>query len=250
MGLDAFTKTYASAAKWTNLGTLRTDSDFSLQCVDLAELPRAELTEKVAEVDVVFHLAAEPGVRASWGAGFDAYIRNNIAATQRLLEAIRAGNPSARIIVASSSSIYGDAEALPTSESATPKPRSPYGVTKLATEQLCQVYHTNFELPIVVLRYFSVYGPRQRPDMAFHRFIAQTMAGQPISLFGDGSQRRDFTFVADIVRATVAAARANSVVGRTMNIGSGQTITVNAVIDQLSEVAEAQLGRPEPYSSR
>ena len=151
-------------------------------------------------------------MRASWGTRFDRYVRNNVAATQRLLEAAQAA-PGARFVYASSSSVYGDAERLPTPEDATPRPLSPYGVTKLAAEQLCRLYHANHGVDAVALRYFTVYGPRQRPDMAFRRFCEAALAGEPIRVFGDGRQTRDFTFVADVVAATRAAGDARGVGG-------------------------------------
>ena len=175
--------------------------------------------------DAVFHLAAEPGVRSSWGQKFDRYLRNNIRATQRLLEA-SARTPERRIVYASSSSIYGDSEALPTPEEATPQPLSPYGVTKLAAEQLCRLYHANHGVDAVALRFFSVYGPRQRPDMAFRRFCEAAAAGAPIEIYGDGRQTRDFTFVGDVVEAVLAAGDADGVGGEAYNIGGGSRVSL------------------------
>ena len=189
--------------------------------------------------DVVFHLAAEPGVRSSWGSRFDRFVHNNVEATQRLLEAVRATS-SARVVYASSSSIYGESERLPTPEDAPPRPLSPYGVTKLAGEQLCRVYHVNHGLETVALRFFTVYGPRQRPDMAFRRFCEAAARNGSIELFGDGRQSRDFTYVADVVGAIRAAGTAPGAGGRAYNVGGGSPISLNGALEQLAAIA----GRP------
>ena len=241
IGIDAWTETYPRHQKQLNLETVRHHDSFSLITADLAELDHSALCSVVADVDVIFHLAGEPGVRASWGPDFQAYVRNNIVATQRLLEAVRGARAEPRMILASSSSIYGDAEALPTPEATTPSPRSPYGVTKLSAERLCHAYQANFGLSLIVLRYFSVYGPRQRPDMAFHRFLSQAMTRAPIIIYGDGRQSRDFTFVADIVAATRSAAMIDEAVGGVFNVGSGHRTTVNEVLDLVSDLVGAPL---------
>jgi UDP-glucose 4-epimerase len=165
-------------------------------------------------------------VRTSWGARFEAYSRNNVLATQRLLEAAKR-RPETRVVYASSSSVYGDAERLPTPEDTLPRPFSPYGVTKLAAEHLCALYHGNYGVAAVSLRYFSVYGPRQRPDMAFNRFCQSALRGEPITIFGDGGQTRDFTFVSDVIAATKAAALAPAAPGRVYNVGGGARVSVN-----------------------
>jgi UDP-glucose 4-epimerase len=187
----------------------------------------------------VFHLAAQAGVRKSWGRDFEIYTTNNIEATQVLLEAIANGAGAIeKVVYASSSSVYGDEatnNVAPMKETSLPQPVSPYGVSKLAAEQLCYLYHANFNVPTVALRYFTVYGPRQRPDMGFHRFIKSTLCGEPISLYGDGEQTRDFTFVADAVSATVAAARRGSA-GRVYNIGGGSRVSVNEVLAMIGRV--------------
>jgi UDP-glucuronate 4-epimerase len=236
LGVDCFTDNYALADKHANLERARQYDGFRLAAVDVAD---ADLEPLLADRDVVFHLAAEPGVRASWGRRFDRYVRNNVAATQRLLEA-SAAEPARRIVYASSSSVYGDAAEMPTREDATPQPLSPYGVTKLAAEQLCRLYHAEHGVDAVALRYFSVYGPRQRPDMAFRRFCGAAIAGRPIELFGDGRQTRDFTFVADVVAATRAAAAAEGVGGRVYNIGGGSRVSLNGALERLAAIA----GRP------
>jgi UDP-glucuronate 4-epimerase len=236
LGVDCFNDNYARALKLDNLSTALAYDSFRFVRRDLAE---AELRPLLAGRDVVFHLAAEPGVRSSWGTRFDSYLRNNVQATQRLLEAAKA-LPGLRFVYASSSSVYGDAERLPTPEDTTPRPFSPYGVTKLSAEQLCLLYHGNHDVPAVALRYFSVYGPRQRPDMAFNRFCRAALRGEPITLYGDGRQTRDFTFVADVVAATRAAATASSAPGRVYNVGGGSRVSL---IETL-QVLAAATGRP------
>jgi nucleoside-diphosphate-sugar epimerase len=200
------------------------------------DLSSGKLPPLLEGVECVFHLAAQPGVRASWGTSFSHYVKDNIVATQRLLEAAK-GKPIRKIVFASSSSIYGDSERLPTGEGAVPMPVSPYGATKLLGENLCQVYQKNYSLPIVILRYFTVYGPRQRPDMAFRTFIARIARGQEITVYGDGEQKRDFTFVGDTVAATILASRAKD--GSVYNVGCGKSTSINEVIS----VMELILGK-------
>ncbi len=233
IGVDCFTDYYAKSLKLANLRGIRRAKGFKFIEADLAS---AKLSPVVAGVDAVFHLAAQPGVRASWGASFTHYINDNILATQRLLEALK-GRKLEKLVYASSSSIYGDAEVLPTPEDVTPRPVSPYGATKLAGEHLCNVYFRNYGLPAVSLRYFTVYGPRQRPDMAFNRFISRISAGREIEIFGDGTQRRDFTFVGDVVAGTMLALRAKP--GSTYNVGAGRTVTLNEAI----AIAESLIGK-------
>jgi UDP-glucuronate 4-epimerase len=236
VGADCFTDNYQRADKLANVERARNHDRFELRTVDLAAADAARL---VAGCDVVFHLAGEPGVRASWGSRFDRFVRSNVTATQRLLEAVKEA-PGIRFVYASSSSIYGDAERLPTREDATPQPLSPYGVTKLAGEQLCRLYHTAFGVDTIALRYFSVYGPRQRPDMAFRGFCRAAIAGDPIVVFGDGRQTRDFTFVADVVAATRAAAEAKDGGGRAYNVGGGARVSLDRALELLAGIA----GRP------
>jgi nucleoside-diphosphate-sugar epimerase len=231
VGIDCFTDYYPRALKERNLTALRAEPRFrfvesSIGDVDLASL--------LADRTHVFHLAAQAGVRKSWGRDFSVYTLNNIDATQILLESC-IDRPIERLVYASSSSIYGDNVALPMRETALPQPVSPYGVSKLAAEQLCYLYHVNYGVPAVSLRYFTVYGPRQRPDMGFHRFLKATLRGEPIAVYGDGEQTRDFTFVADAVSATFAAAR-RGVPGRVYYIGGGSRVTVNQVLDMVGRV--------------
>jgi UDP-glucuronate 4-epimerase len=236
VGIDCFNENYPAADKWANLAVAREYDGFTFVEDDLVTAAVEALLDGCA---TVFHLAAEPGVRASWGRRFDRYVHNNMTATQRLLEA--AGpDPRRRFVYASSSSVYGDAEQLPTREDATPQPLSPYGVTKLAAEHLFKLYHAEHGVDAVALRYFSVYGPRQRPDMAFRRFCEAAIDGRPIEIFGHGRQTRDFTFVADIVAATRAAARADGIAGEVFNVGGGARVSLNSTLERLSGVA----GRP------
>jgi UDP-glucuronate 4-epimerase len=231
-GVDAITPYYDPSAKRDNLEPLLRQANFSFDEVDLRVGPLDELVA----VDVVFHLAAQPGVRASWGDTFADYLGHNVLATQRLLEACRASR--AKVVLASSSSVYGEAERHPTPEDVLPRPVSPYGVTKLAAEQLLTAYAANFGLPGVTLRYFTVYGPGQRPDMAFHRFIRAALAGETIEVYGDGEQTRDVTFVDDAVAATIAAASLAEATGP-INVGGGSQVALNEVL----EVIERLTGR-------
>ena len=236
LGVDMLLDNYAWRIKLENLARARDFDAFEFVPLDLS---KAELEPLVDECDVVFHLAAEPGVRSSWGPRFASYERNNVLATQRVLEAVRPW-PERRVVYASSSSVYGHAEQLPAGEEALPRPFSPYGVTKLAAEHLCALYHGNFGLATVSLRYFSVYGPRQRPDMAFNRFCRAALEGEPLSVYGDGEQTRDFTFVGDVVAATRAAAVSPSAPGRVYNVGGGSRVSVNLALELIASFC----GRP------
>ena len=235
-GVDAFTDYYARSVKERNLEKSRGHRAFRLVEGRLQDLDLRPVLEDVGQV---FHLAAQAGVRASWGREFAHYTEHNVLATQRLLEAARAaGGP--RVVYASSSSVYGDAPALPLREDARCEPVSPYGVSKLAAEHLGVLYHRNFGLPVVSLRYFTVYGPRQRPDMAFHRFLRAARDGKPIHLFGDGRQTRDFTFVSDIVAATRAAADSGRP-GSVYNVGGGERVVLNDVLGRIEDVTGRRL---------
>lgn len=233
VGVDCFNDNYARAEKLRNLEQARDWSGFDFVPVDLS---RGAVLDLVEGCDTIFHMAAEPGVRASWGQRFDNYLRNNVLATQHLLEALR-GDERKRFIYTSSSSIYGQAESLPTPEHARPQPFSPYGVTKLAAEHLCSLYHANYGVQAASLRYFTVYGPRQRPDMAFHIFCAAALRGEPINVFGHGRHTRDFTFVGDIVDATRAAAESPAAPGRVFNIGGGTRVSVREAIELIEGFA-------------
>jgi UDP-glucuronate 4-epimerase len=232
LGVDCFNDNYGRKQKLGNLARAMDWERFEFVPIDLA---RGELTELTQECDVIFHLAAEPGVRASWGDRFEQYVRNNVQATQQLLEATKS-TPDKRFVLASSSSVYGQAERSPTPEDITPRPFSPYGVTKLSAEHLCGLYHANYGVAAVSLRLFSVYGPRQRPDMAFNRFCQGVLTGEPITIFGDGSQTRDFTYIDDVVRAFRLAADTPGIEGRVLNVGGGARVTLNVALRLLAEV--------------
>lgn len=258
IGVDGFTDYYPRQVKERNLANLRGHERFTLiegdlLDLDLAALLQGELSSGVAaDIELVFHFAAQPGVRGSWGQNFEVYARNNVLATQRLLEAAKEV-PLKKFIYASSSSVYGDAEILPTLEDVAPRPISPYGVTKLAGEHLCLLYWRNYGVPVVCLRYFTVYGPRQRPDMAFHRFIRAMLGGRNIVLYGDGEQTRDFTHVDDAVHGTVQAVE-GPVGGEVFNIGSGSPVTINEVIrvleDILGQPAQVRYAEPQRGDAR
>jgi nucleoside-diphosphate-sugar epimerase len=238
VGIDCFTPYYDEAQKRSNLAGALADDRFRLVEADLRT---AELAPLLDGADVVFHQAAQPGVRLSWSSGFAEYDSHNVLATQRLLEAaVAAGKP--RVVYASSSSVYGQAARYPTTEQDLPRPHSPYGVTKLAAEHLCGLYAANWGLPTVSLRYFTVYGPRQRPDMAIHRLIEAGLSGEPFPLYGDGSALRDFTFVGDAVAANLAAGAADVAPGTVVNVAGGGEISMAELIELVGRV----LGREVP----
>lgn len=237
LGIDCFTDYYEPARKRANLASARSHQTFELAEVDLCT--RVDLLGLLQGVEVVFHQAAQAGVRSSWSDHFEDYTSHNILATQRILDAARQAGVR-RFVHASSSSVYGPAERYPTTESDILNPSTPYGVTKLAAEQLCSVYASQWSLPTVALRYFTVYGPRQRPDMATHRMIDAALAGKPFPLHGDGHQRRDFTFVDDAVEACVRAATADVKPGTTLNIAGGTSVEVRelmSIIERLTDMS-------------
>jgi len=242
-GVDCFTDYYDPALKRANLVAALRHPGFRLLELDLAVADLAALPE----VQVVFHQAAQAGVRASWGAEFATYTHHNVLATQRLLERYRSSTLE-RFVYASSSSVYGDAERFPTDEGMLPRPFSPYGVTKLAGEHLTLLYGRNFGLPVAALRYFTVYGPRQRPDMGFHRFCRALLAGEPLTVYGDGRQSRDFTYVDDAIDANLAAWR-RSTPQAVYNVGGGSQVDVLESIRILEAAlsVKAELAfRPRP----
>ncbi len=234
-GLDCLTNYYPRWIKRRNLRPLQADRRFTFIEADLNDLP---LNRTLRPFEAVYHLAAQAGVRASWGRSFASYLHHNIAATQRLLEAAK-GRPLRKIVYASSSSVYGLTPDLPMKETSPLRPISPYGVTKLSAEQLGVLYHRNFGLPVVSLRFFTVYGPGQRPDMAFHKFFKAILEGREIPVFGDGSQTRDFTYVDDIVAALVSAER-NGPAGEIYNIGGGHREKLSDLFPVFREIT----GRP------
>jgi UDP-glucose 4-epimerase len=232
VGIDCFTDYYPREVKERNLQAARANQRFRF--IE-SRVQDVDLPATLADRTHVFHLAAQAGVRKSWGKDFEIYTVNNIEATQVLLEACTRTKIE-RLVYASSSSVYGDNRPMPFREDTLPQPLSPYGVSKLAAEQLCYLYFANYGVPTVALRYFTVYGPRQRPDMAFHKFLRATLQGDPITLYGDGEQTRDFTYVADIASATATAAT-RGVPGRVYNIGGGSRVSVNDVLQIIQRVS-------------
>jgi nucleoside-diphosphate-sugar epimerase len=233
IGVDEFNDYYDPDLKRKNVAHFINHPNFELIEGDIQSLDWRSL---LSDIDIVYHQAAQAGVRASWGQGFRLYTERNISATQILLEAAKDSLHLKRFVFASTSSVYGDAETLPTSEKICPKPVSPYGITKLAAERLCGLYHKNFGVPCVGLRYFTVYGPRQRPDMAFHKFFKAVIEDKEISVYGDGQQTRDFTFVSDAVAANLAAATASDAVGEVFNIGGGSRVVLAEVLDTMEKI--------------
>jgi len=231
-GLDSFTDYYSRHVKEQNLDPSRQQRNFTFEELDLVV---DDFSRVLLDASIVFHLADQSAVRTSWGSHFDRFVRDNIVATQRLFEAVK-HLPLQRLVYASSSAVYGDAEMSPTRETALPRPISPYGMTKLAAEHLALLYMRTFGIPVVALRYFTVYGPRQRPDMALARFIQALASGQEIEVFGDGEQARDFTYITDAVDGTIKAATAN-VAGQVINLGGGSRVTINQVLGALEEIS-------------
>lgn len=238
VGVDSLTPYYDPERKRANLRILQAHPNFEWLGLDLRT---ADLLPVVRRAAAVFHLAAQPGVRGSWSTGFDVYARHNILATQRLLEAARETRLR-RLVYASSSSVYGNAVSYPCHESDPVQPYSPYGVTKMAGEHLCRAYAENFGLPTVSLRYFTVFGPRQRPEMAASRLIESALTGRPFPLYGDGTAVRDFTYVEDIAEATIVAGLESVPPGTVLNVGGGSPVNVAQLIDLVSET----VGTPVP----
>ena len=236
IGIDQFNNYYDRQLKHNNVANLQQYKHFELIKASIEDLDWHEL---LRSVDVVYHQAAQAGVRSSWGEGFRQYTARNINATQVILEAAKQVESLKRIVYASSSSIYGDAATMPTPETLCPQPVSPYGITKLAGERLCWLYHKNFGVPATALRYFTVYGHRQRPDMAFHKFFRAAIEGKAIDIYGDGQQTRDYTFVSDIVAANLAAGKRSAAVGEAFNIGGGSRVT----LIELLEIMEQAMGQ-------
>jgi len=236
VGIDSFVDYYPRAMKEQNVEALLNTARFDFVEGDLL---RIDLPGLLDGVELVFHQAAQAGVRASWGESFKIYTDNNILATQMLLEACKA-SPVKKFVYASSSSVYGDTTDLPMKESSLVSPVSPYGVSKLGAEHLCRLYHRNFGIPTVSLRYFTVYGPRQRPDMAFHRFFKWALEGKSLQVYGNGEQSRDFTYVDDIVEANWLAFEKGTA-GEVFNIGGGTRITLNGVIEIMRKITGKDL---------
>ncbi len=237
IGIDQFNNYYSPQLKQNNIVNLKKYPEFKLIKGNIQDLDWQELLQSV---DVVYHQAAQAGVRASWGEDFHHYTERNINATQVILEGAKQVKSLQRIVYASSSSIYGDAVTMPTPETLCPQPVSPYGITKLAGERLCWLYQQNFGVPVTALRYFTVYGPRQRPDMAFHKFFQAAISDQAISIYGDGQQTRDYTYVSDAVAANLAAGEIPEAIGEVFNIGGGSRVTLM----ELLAIMEQVIGHP------
>jgi UDP-glucuronate 4-epimerase len=229
VGVDAFTGCYSRRRKERNLASAASEDGFRLVEGDLLEL---DLDKLLRDVEGIVHLAGEPGVRRSWGENFSRYLERNVLSTQRLLEAAWK-NAAPRFIYASSSSVYGPDPGHPVGEDHTRRPASPYGLSKLAAEDLIGLYIRERGVPATILRYFSVYGPRQRPEMALSRFISAAFRGRPVEVFGDGEQNRDMTYVSDAVDATIATLDSPS---GTYNVGGGTRATVNEMIEAVRRV--------------
>ncbi|WMM71984.1 GDP-mannose 4,6-dehydratase [Rhodococcus pyridinivorans] len=236
VGIDSFTDYYSPELKRLNVASLENERFTLVE----GDLNLVDLPALLDGVDVIFHQAGQPGVRKSWGNDFSDYIDANIRATQRLLECARESSALKRLVYASSSSVYGDAERYPTTELDRPQPRSPYGVTKLSAEHLCNLYAANFGVPTVSLRYFTVYGPGQRPDMAFTRFTRAAAEDTEITLYGSGDQIRDFTYISDVVNANISAADNEVAPGSVFNVAGGSNISVNGALDIIAKYS----GRP------
>jgi UDP-glucuronate 4-epimerase len=248
VGIDCFTPYYDRKIKESNLVGARESKLFNFHEIDLVSAPLEELMEGVTDV---FHQAGQPGVRASWGPEFQEYVQWNIWATQRLLEVCKKSSTLKSFIAASSSSIYGNAEHHPTKESHLPNPISPYGVTKMASEHLCSLYGKEFGLPTVSLRYFTVYGPRQRPDMAISRIITAALEQSVFVVYGDGNQQRDFSFIDDIIDANIMSSKQMNKgmkPGEVFNVGGNRTVTLAEVIQIIEELVGKRVNLKHRYS--
>ncbi len=231
IGIDRFADYYAREIKEKNIAGALAHQGFSMIEKDILKM------EEFPEVDYIFHQAAQAGVRGSWGKSFEIYTRDNIQSTQRLLEFYK-DRKIKKFVYASSSSVYGDAD-LPMMENSILKPYSPYGVTKLAAENLCYLYYRNYNVPFISLRYFTVYGPRQRPEMAINLFVRAILNGTAISIYGDGNQTRDFTYVEDIVEANILSAYYDGA-GEVLNVGGGSRISVKELIKKIEKYTGAK----------
>ena len=237
VGVDSLTDYYDPRMKQRNLERLAARGlDY-----EVADLNQVDLAKLLESIDIILHQAGQPGVRSSWGNEFTVYTQDNINATQRLLEAAVEARSVRRVVYASSSSVYGDAETFPSQESHLPRPTSPYGVSKLAAEHLCGLYASNFGIHTVSLRYFTVYGPGQRPDMAFTRFLRAAINGDAVQVYGSGQQIRDFTFVEDVVEANLRAASGDCSPGSVLNVAGGTSISINDTLTLIAEISGTRL---------
>lgn len=237
IGIDSMTDYYNRDLKVANV---KRNEDSRFEFLE-EDLNRVDLPAILDGVQYVFHQAGQPGVRKSWGSDFEIYTTENVKGTQRLLEAAKSSTSIQRLVYASSSSVYGNAERYPTHELDRPQPVSPYGVTKLAAEHLCSLYASNFGVPTTSLRYFTVYGPRQRPDMAFTRFLRAAQLGEVLPLYGTGGQIRDFTFINDVVEANIRAATTDAAPGAVYNVAGGSNVSMNDVLDIIQGLIGSKL---------
>ena len=236
-GIDSFTNYYPPRMKEKNIENCLKHTNFSLIRQDLES--SLDLSTIFKNAEYIFHLAAQPGVRASWGKEFVIYVKNNISVTQKILESLKNNTTLKKFVLASSSSVYGNQPSIMNEETSLTRPVSPYGVTKLAAENLANLYFKNYKIPTVSLRYFTVYGPKQRPDMAFTRFFNSIIKDKKLSIFGNGEQTRDFTYVDDIVKATINAATSDSV-GEIFNVGGGSVFSLSQIIEFMKEITEKE----------
>ena len=236
-GIDSFTNYYPPRMKEKNIENCLKHTNFSLIRQDLES--SLDLSTIFKNAEYIFHLAAQPGVRASWGKEFIIYVKNNISVTQKILESLKNNTTLKKFVLASSSSVYGNQPSIMNEETSLTRPVSPYGVTKLAAENLTNLYFKNYKIPTVSLRYFTVYGPKQRPDMAFTRFFNSIIKDKKLSIFGNGEQTRDFTYVDDIVKATINAATSDSV-GEILNVGGGSVFSLSQIIEFMKEITEKE----------
>ena len=237
IGIDSFTNYYSLHIKEKNIENCLKNTNFSLIRQDLDSLDLPAIFENA---EYIFHLSAQPGVRASWGKEFTMYVKNNISVTQKILDSLKNNTKLKKFIFASSSSVYGNQSNIMNEDMSLTKPVSPYGVTKLAAENLVNLYFKNYEIPTISLRYFTVYGPRQRPDMAFSRFFRSIIKDKKLTIFGNGEQARDFTYVDDVVDATINAATSDSV-GEILNVGGGSIFSLTQIIEFMKEITEKEL---------
>ena len=237
IGIDSFTNYYSPHIKEKNIENCLKHSNFSLIRQDLDTLDLSTIFENT---EYVFHLSAQPGARASWGKGFTTYVKNNISITQKILESLKNNTTLKKLVFGSSSSVYGNQSGIMNEETSLTRPVSPYGVTKLASENLANLYFKNYEIPTISLRYFTIYGPKQRPDMAFTRFFYSIIKDKKLAIFGNGEQTRDFTYVDDVVKATINAATSDHV-GEILNIGAGSVFSLMQITEFMKEITEQKL---------
>ena len=237
IGIDSFTNNYSTRIKEKNIENCLKSENFSLIREDLDTL---DLSPYVEESKYFFHISAQPGVRASWGNEFMTYVKNNISVTQKILESLKNNTTLKKFIFASSSSVYGNQSGIMDENTSSTRPISPYGVTKLAGENLVNLYFKNYGIPTISLRYFTVYGPKQRPDMAFTRFFYSIIKEQKFTIFGNGEQTRDFTYVDDVINATINAATSDHV-GEILNIGGGSIFSLTQITEFMKEITKKEL---------